>query len=809
MAAFITDLRYALRVLFRQPGFAIVAALTLAIGIGANTAIFSIVNAVLLRPLPFANPDSLVVLWSNTRAERGGAASPDDFLDFRRDQRSFTDIAALANSSATLTSRGAEAERLRGMRVSAGLLSILGVSPRLGRDFLADEDTPGGQRVALLSHGLWERRFAADPSLVGKTLNLDGEAHTVIGVMPEGFDFPVGFASIQPPDFWQPLRLDPAQPNRGAHFLRVVGRLKSGVTMAAAQAEMTAIARRLEQQHPLTNTNWGLWVFPLHEEYAGDVRQPLLVLLAAVGCVLLIACANVANLLLARATARSKELSVRVALGAGRGRLIRQLLTESLLLAGIGGLLGLGIATWSLELVPALAGDSLPRAATIGVDLRALAFTAGAVLLTGILFGLAPAWQIARSAIADSLRASSRSTGATPGTHKLRAGLVVGEVALAFVLLVGAGLMIRSFQQLESVRPGFSPERIMSAQLALPDALYQEEPRRTDLVGRYLEHLRAVPGVQTAAVTTLLPMARQDALLVFSVEGRPDEGPGRWPISRVSTVSDQYFETLSIPLVRGRYLDARDQPGTEGAAVISRTLARRFFKDQDPLGQRVKLAPPQDDSPWLTIVGVVDDVRHRNLAQAVEPLLYTAYAHAPTANMNVVVRGDLAPAELGSALTRELAAIDRNLALVNVRTMEAVVSMSLASERFRTRLLGAFALIALLLAAIGVYGVMAYSVEQRSQEMGLRMALGAEPRHVIRLVAGQGLALIGLGLLIGVAAAVALTRLVASLLYETSPTDPVTFVAIAALLLSAAAAATYVPARRATRADPMIVLRTE
>lgn len=809
MAAFINDLRYALRVLFRQPGFTIVAALTLAIGVGANTAIFSIVNAVLLRPLPFASPDSLVVLWSNTRPERGGAASPDDFMDFRRDQRSFADIAALANSSATLTSRGAEAERLRVMRVSAGLLSILGVSPRLGRDFLPEEDTPGGQRVVLLSHGLWERRFAADPALVGKTLSLDGEAHTVIGVMPEGFDFPVGFASTQPPDFWQPLRLDPAQPSRGAHFLRVIGRLKPGVTIAAAQAEMTAIARRLEQQHPLTNTNWGMWVFPLHEEYAGDVRRPLLVLLGAVGCVLLIACANVANLLLARATARSKELSVRVALGAGSGRLIRQLLTESLLLAGMGGLLGLGIATWSLELVPALAGDSLPRAATIGVDVRALAFTAGAVLLTGILFGLAPAWQIARSAIADSLRASSRSTGATPGTHKLRAGLVVGEVALAFVLLVGAGLMMRSVQQLESVRPGFSPERIMSAQLALPNAQYPDEPRRTDLVGRYLEQLRAVPGVQTAAITTLLPMARQDALLVFSVEGRPDEGPGRWPISRVSTVSDQYFETLSIPLVRGRYLDARDQPGSPGAAVISRTLAQRFFKDQDPLGQRIKLAPPQDDSPWLTIVGVVDDVRHRNLAQAVEPLLYTAYAHTPTANMNVVVRGDLAPAELGSALSRELAAIDRNLALVNVRTMEAVVSLSLASERFRTRLLGGFALIALLLAAIGVYGVMAYSVEQRSQEMGLRMALGAEPRHVIRLVAGQGLALIGAGLIIGVAGALALTRLVASLLYGVSPTDPLTFVAIAVLLLSAAAAATYVPARRATRTDPMIVLRTE
>lgn len=809
MAAFINDLRYALRVLFRQPGFTIVAALTLAIGVGANTAIFSIVNAVLLRPLPFASPDSLVVLWSNTRPERGGAASPDDFMDFRRDQRSFADIAALANSSATLTSRGAEAERLRGMRVSAGLLSILGVSPRLGRDFLPEEDTPGGQRVVLLSHGLWERRFAADPALVGKTLSLDGEAHTVIGVMPEGFDFPVGFASTQPPDFWQPLRLDPAQPSRGAHFLRVIGRLKPGVTIAAAQAEMTAIARRLEQQHPLTNTNWGMWVFPLHEEYAGDVRRPLLVLLGAVGCVLLIACANVANLLLARATARSKELSVRVALGAGSGRLIRQLLTESLLLAGMGGLLGLGIATWSLELVPALAGDSLPRAATIGVDVRALAFTAGAVLLTGILFGLAPAWQIARSAIADSLRASSRSTGATPGTHKLRAGLVVGEVALAFVLLVGAGLMMRSVQQLESVRPGFSPERIMSAQLALPNAQYPDEPRRTDLVGRYLEQLRAVPGVQTAAITTLLPMARQDALLVFSVEGRPDEGPGRWPISRVSTVSDQYFETLSIPLVRGRYLDARDQPGSPGAAVISRTLAQRFFTDQDPLGQRIKLAPPQDDSPWLTIVGVVDDVRHRNLAQAVEPLLYTAYAHTPTANMNVVVRGDLAPAELGSALSRELAAIDRNLALVNVRTMEAVVSLSLASERFRTRLLGGFALIALLLAAIGVYGVMAYSVEQRSQEMGLRMALGAEPRHVIRLVAGQGLALIGAGLIIGVAGALALTRLVASLLYGVSPTDPLTFVAIAVLLLSAAAAATYVPARRATRTDPMIVLRTE
>ena len=809
MPVFINDLRYALRVLARQPGFTIVAALTLAIGIGANTAIFSIVNAVLLRPLPLSNPESLVVLWSNTRPERGGAASPDDFMDFRRDQRSFTDIAAMANSSATLTSRGAEAERLRGMRVSGGLLSILGVPPRLGRDFAREEDTPGGPRVVILSHGLWERRFASDPALVGKTLSLDGEAHTVIGVMPEGFDFPAGFATTQPPDFWQPLRLDPAQPNRGAHFLRVVGRLKPGVTLAAAQAELTGIARRLEQQHPLTNTNWGMWAFPLHEEYAGNVRQPLLVLLVAVGCVLLIACANVANLLLARATARSKELSVRVALGAGRGRLILQLLTESLLLAGIGGVLGLGIATWSLELVPALAGDSLPRATTIGVDLRALAFTAGAVLLTALLFGLAPAWQIARSALADSLRASSRSTGAAPGTHTLRAGLVVGEVALAFVLLVGAGLMIRSFQQLESVPPGFSPERIVSAQLALPDTQYQDEPRRTDLVRRYLERLRAVPGVQTAAVTTLLPMARQDTLLVFSVDGRPDDGPGRWPISRVSTVSDQYFETLAIPLVRGRYLDSRDQPGSPGAAVISRTLAQRFFKDQDPLGQRIKLAPPQDDSPWLTIVGVVDDVRHRNLAQDVEPLLYTAYAHGPAANMNVVVRGDLTPAELGSTLTRELSGLDRNLALVNVRTMESVVSMSLASERFRTRLLGAFALIALLLAAIGVYGVMAYSVEQRSREMGLRMALGAEPRHVMRLVAGQGLAMIGVGLAIGVAAALALTRLVASLLYGISPSDPLTFAAIAAILLTAAAVATFVPARRATRADPMIVLRTE
>jgi putative ABC transport system permease protein len=809
MTTFINDLRYALRVMVRQPAFTVVAALTLAIGIGANTAIFSIVNAVLLRPLPFANPDSLVVLWSNTRPERGGATSPDDFLDFRREQHSFTDIAALANSSATLTSRGADAERLRGMRVSAGLLKIMGIPPQIGRDFLAGEDTPGGQRVVILSHGLWERRFAADPSLVGKALNLDGEAHTVVGIMPAGFDFPAGFASIQPPDFWQPLRLDPAQPNRGAHYLRIVGRLKPGVTMAAAQAEMTAIARKLEQQHPLTNTNWGVWLFPLHEEYAGDVRQPLLVLLVAVGCVLLIACANVANLLLARSTARSKELSVRAALGASRGRLIAQLLTESVLLAGIGGLLGLGIATWSLELVPALAGESLPRATTIGVDVRALVFTACAVVLTGFLFGLAPAWQVARSAIADSLRASSRSTGTAPGTHRLRASLVVGEVALAFVLLIGAGLMIRSYQQLESVRPGFSPERIVSAQLALPNVQYQEESRRTDLVGRYLVQLRGVPGVQTAAVATLLPMSRQEALLVFSVEGRPDDGPGRWPISRVSTVSDQYFETLAIPLVRGRYLDARDQPGTPGAAVISRTLARRFFKDQDPLGQRIKLAPPQDESPWLTIVGIVDDVRHRNLALPVEPLLYTAYAHGPTANMNVVVRGDLAPAELGSTLTRELSGLDRNLALVNVRTMEAVVSMSLASERFRTHLLGAFAAIALLLAAIGVYGVMAYSVEQRSQEMGLRMALGAEPRHVIRLVAGQGLAMIGAGLLIGVGGALALTRLLASLLYGVSPTDPLTFAAIAAILLAAAALATYIPARRATRADPMVVLRTD
>ncbi|HEX6212033.1 MAG TPA: ADOP family duplicated permease, partial [Methylomirabilota bacterium] len=529
----------------------------------------------------------------------------------------------------------------------------------------------------------------------------------------------------------------------------------------------------------------------------------------AVACVLLIACANVANLLLARATGRSRELAVRVALGAGRGRLVRQLVTESLVLSAAGGLLGLVLATWSLDLVPALAGDSLPRVHDIQIDGYVLGFTIAATVLTGLLFGLAPALHVSRTAIAEALRAVGRGAGAAPRTHRARSLLVAAEVAVAFVLLIGAGLLLRSFQQLEAVRPGFRTDQILTARLSLPDARYQDAPQQAAFVAQYLERLRRLPGVQHAAATTLLPLSPQDTLLVFSVEGRPDEGPGAWPVGRYATVSEGFFETMSIPLQRGRLFDARDVEGRERVALVSASLVRKYFPNEDPIGRRIKFSPPQDDSPWVTIVGIVDDIRHRNLANDVQPMAYEVLAQSPGPFLNLVVRASRPAVEMAQSARGELMALDRDLALDRVQSMEAVVATSLASERFRTRLLGLFAVAALLLAAIGIYGVMAYSVEQRTQEMGLRMALGAEPRHLRHLVTVQGLRMVLAGIVAGVVAAVALTRLVASLLYGVSPTDPLTFGGIAALLLAVAALAAYLPARRATTADPMVVLRAE
>jgi putative ABC transport system permease protein len=798
------DLRYGARMLFKQPGFTLIAMLTLALGIGANTAIFSVVNAVLLRPLPFAEAERLVRVYvtSPARNIRTNPASWLNFEDWRARNSVFEAMAAYSSASATFTG-GDVPEMIEGTGASGDLFAVLRAQPLLGRT-LSVADERQGQRNVVISYALWQRSFGGDAKIVGRQVTLDATGYTVIGVMPRGFRFPLEQSKT---DFWIPL--DPqseTNQERGANYLSVTARLKPGVTIEQAQAEMITIASQLEQEYRDRNAGRGIYLAPLHDAMVGEVRRALFVLLAAVGCVLLIACANVANLQLARAAARGKELALRAALGARRATLVRQLLTESLLIALAGGVAGLLLAAWGVDLLAAALPEDIPRASAIGLDARVLGFTTALTLLTGVAFGLAPALQSSKAELTDALKEGG--CGASARRNRTRSLLIVTEVALSLVLLVGAGLLLKSFRHLLDVNPGFNPQGVLTATVALPPATYGTEARQAAFFQQVLNRVAALPGVAAASVVDPLPLGGSMAMNSFSVEGRAPLQPGERPATNSRIISAAYLKALGIPLLRGRALAESDQAAAPQVMLINESFARRYFPNEDPLGQRIRLSIASNFV--AEVVGIVGDVKHRSLEREAGPEAYVSYLQVPQPTMSLVVRaaaGD--PLQLAASLRQAVQQIDKDQPLADVKPMTAWLNESVARRRFNLLLLAVFAAVALLLAAIGIYGVVNYSVAQRTRELGIRVALGAQRTDVLKLIVGQGLRLTLAGIACGAAGALAVTRLMADLLFGVAPTDPLTFATVALMLPLVALLACWLPARRATKVDPMIALRCD
>ena len=796
------DVRYALRMLVRSPGFTAVALLTLALGIGLNATIFSVVNAVLLRPLPFREPQRLVHLRQENQQLGSGQVGLlgipyATYLDWREQNQVFDDIGIYRTSALTVTG-GAQAEQVRGAQVSANLFALLGVPPVLGRDFLAREDQPGAQRVILLSHSLWQRRFGGDPEILGRAVTLDDRVYTVVGVMPAGFRFP----ALE--EVWTPLIVESPQTERGNHWYDGIGRLKREVDIQRARGDMTAIAQRLKEAHPETDAGMGVVLSPLHEEMTREPRTILWVLLGAVGFVLAVACANVANLFLVRATGRRREMTLRAALGATRWQMIRQLLTESLVLSLAAGSVGLLLSFWGLDLVLAAVPGTLPYWIQFQLDGRILGYTLGISLLTSLVFGLTPAWHASRLELSDVLKEGSRGGGMGPGSHHLRDLLVVSQVALALLLLAGAGLMLRSFLKLQQVNPGFHTQDILVFHLSLPAAKYAEPAQKASFYRQLLERVAALPGVRSAGAVSALPLGGGTSRCTFQIEGLPAPAPGAAPWANVRVVTPGYFRTMGIPLLQGRDFADMDQAQTAPVVLIDRMMVQRYFAADDPLGRRL-----QGGAPWSTIVGVVGDVKHDGLHRGIlHGGIYLVHAQVPEAGMTVVVRtegGD--PLSLAPAVQEAVTALDRDLPLAGVSSMEEVVRRSFWAQRFFSQLLGIFSLLALLLAVVGIYGVMAYLVAQRTHEIGVRMALGARRADVVRFMVRRGMVPVGLGLVLGLAGTLALTRLLAGQLYGIAPNDPATLGGVSAVLTVASLLASYLPARRAARVDPMVALR--
>ncbi|HEX8140432.1 MAG TPA: ABC transporter permease [Pyrinomonadaceae bacterium] len=793
------DLRYGARLLLKHPTFTIVAVLTLALGIGANSSIFTVVNAVLLRPLPFTEPERLVSLWETTAKFDRGSVSVPNLKDWREQNDVFTGIGAFQYGNFSLQ-EGDHPERVSGVTASANFFDLLGVRPQLGRTFLEGEDRPGQSRVVVLSDRLWRRNFGADPKVVGQTVALGGESFTVIGVMSPAFQYPSRLT-----DLWVPLVFtEEEQKSRGTHSYLVIARLKPGVEFSQAQEQMSLIARRLEEQYPEDQAKRGIRLFALQEDMVQFIRPALMVLLGAVGFVLLISCTNVANLLLARAAARQREIAVRMALGAGRWRLMRQFLTESLLLAVLGGALGLLLARWGVDGLLALAGNSLPRAGEVTLDWRVAGFTLLLSLLTGVGFGMAPALQVSKTDVQEALKEGGNA-GSSQRRNRLRSLLVIAEVASALVLLVGAGLLIKSFMRLQEVETGMRPENVLTLAISLPEAKYPKPQMATSFYTRVLDRVKALPGVEAAAVINILPLLRTGYNGDVEIEGQ-SYGAGQLPFAEYRVVSQDYFRTLGIPLLRGRFFDERDREGARGVVIVNQTFVNKYLTGQDALGKRIK--PGRE---WVEIVGVVGDVKQSGLTRPVMQELFMPYEQAAsyTQSMTLVVRGAQDPEGLIPEIRREVLAVDPNLPVYNVQTMETVITKSVSERRMNMLLLTIFAGVAMLLSMVGIYSVMSYTVTQSTREIGIRMALGAQPRDVLRLVVGQGLVLALVGVLLGILGAFGLTRLMASLLYGVKATDPWTFAGVSALLLMVALLACYVPARRATKVDPMVALRYE
>src|SRR5215813_5516268 len=799
------DLRYGARMLLKKTGFTLIAVFTLALGIGANTAIFSVVNSVLLRPLPYPNAERLMTIWEDHRARNGPVnewTSPPGFEDWRDQAKSFDHVVAFQGWQPTLTGQG-EPEQLVGALVSHDTFRMLGVAPALGRAFRPEEDQRGVESVVIISHRLWQRRFGADPSLVGKRISLNGESRTVIGVMPAGFEFPI----ITDADIWRPIQpvLRPGC-QRGCITIRVMARLKPEATEAQARAELKSIAARIEQQFPDTNTKVGATLVPLREFLVGPVKTQVLALLVAVGFVLLIACANVANLLLARSATREKEVAIRASLGAGRRRIARQLLSESLLLAVIGGAVGLLLSYWLVDLLVSFSPQGTPRLDEIDIDRRALGYTIGVTVLTGLLFGSAPVWQLFKADLNQSLRDSGKGLHGARSGRRVLSALVVAETALALTLLVGAGLLIRSFIRLQRVDPGFNPRNVLAAVVTLPQAVYPERPQIAPFYNQLLERIRTLPGVQSAAAVSSLPLAGNDSDADFVIEGRPAPQPDQRPVAWISSVSQDYFRTMGMRLVAGREFNERDNENSPKVVIISEATARRHFPNENPVGKRIGNGRPDG---WREIVGVTADVKHFGLNQDARVSMFFPDSQQPARRMFIVARTAADPLSLSSALRGAVAAMDKNLAVSNISAMEEITAQSIGQERFTLLLLGLFSALALLLAVAGIYGVMSYAVAQRTHEIGIRVALGAQSLDVLKMVVAQGMALVLAGVGIGLVAALALTRFIKGLLFGVSSTDPMTFAGVAALLALVALVACYVPARRASKVDPMVALRCE
>jgi predicted permease len=794
------DARYGLRMLMKNPGFTLTAVITLALGIGATSVIFSFVNGILLRPLPYRDSDRLVLLDENA-PKRGIASmgvSYPDFLDWREQNRVFTGVAAYDGGwDYTLTGIG-EPEELLCAWASYNAFEILGVAPILGRTFTAEEEGWKNGLVGILSHDLWVRRFGAKPDVIGRTIALNTRSHTVIGVMPPGFKFP------KVADLWVPM--PPVMGGRTDHGWSAIARLKLGVTLEQARSDMTAVARHIEEQNPDTNEGVGVKLIPLREGLAGDYRKALLILMGVVGLVLLIACVNVANLLLARASARTKEVAIRTALGAGRWRVFRQLLTESVVLGVMGGALGLMLAFWGLDLLLAAIPTDLPFWMRFDLDGRVLGFTAGVTLLTALIFGAAPALQASKVDLNEALKEGGRSSSGA-GRHRTLRTLVVAEVALSLVLLIGAGLMMRSFMRLQHTNSGFNPENLLTLRLNLPVAKY-DFPQRRAFFQQLLERTRATPGVEAAGAAFNLPLREAPSESSLTVEGYPALPPGQAPMVNTNVITPDYFRTMGIPLLIGRDFNDADTGDSMSVTIIDERLAREYWPNESPIGKRITLGPPEDKEPWYTIVGVVGAVKNESLNLTRRKTVYVPHAQYSTDDMSLAIRARN-PENLAPAIQRQVKAMNPDLPIINMQTMTEVISDSIWQPRLYAILFGVFAAVALALASVGLYGVMAYSVSERSREIGIRIALGAQRRDVLKLVVAQGLTLTLIGIGIGLAAALALTRLMRSLLFEVSVTDPLTFAGLAALLSVVALLACYLPARRATKVDPMVSLKCE
>jgi putative ABC transport system permease protein len=814
METLIQDIRFAVRLLIKNRTFSAVVVLTLAVGIGANTAIFSLVNAVLLRQLSYKNPDQLVWIWSNRTDRDKSVFSLPDFMDYRDQNRTLEQISGFATWSANLVNVG-EPERVFGVRSSANIFQTLGVDAVIGRTLLNEDDNPSSPRVVVLSHGFWNRRFGMRSDVLGNQLNLNDENYTVVGVLPPGFSFPGMDADIVVPLVPD---ADPLRKERGSiSFLNVIGRLKPGVTHQQAETDLNGIASQLQQMYPVTNASKkGAKLVPLHEELVGNFRLAFLVLSAAVGLVLLIACANLANLVLAKASTRYKEMAIRLALGATRGRLVKQLLTENILLALLGGALGLALTQPAMRSIIALSPASLPRAGEIGIDARVLLFTLLISMLSGVLFGLMPTLNISKESFGEELKGSGRGSVDAGRRNSVRNLLILSEVALSLLLLISAGLLAKSFLRLQSVSPGFDIKNLLVMRLSLPKAQYSNPETVTTFYEQLSSRIGNLPGVQSVSATSVLPLSGSNTRINFSILGRPPLSLSEQPVTQYRMTGPDYFRTMNIPVRSGRDFSTRDTLHTQPVAIINDSFARRYWPDDNAIGAHIKIDDNNQAPREVEIIGIVGDVRHTGLHADPAPEIYVPISQIPeenvsllTNNMNWVVRTSAEPLTQAGAIRREIQSVNGNVPTSNTRSMEQFVASSLAANRFNLFLIGIFAIGALILAGTGIYAVISYSVAQRTHELGIRRALGAQQLDVLKLVVGGSLKIVLLGVALGLVSALIFTRVLSNLLYGISVIDPSTFVSMSLLLIIIALFASFIPARRAAKVDPIIALRSE